>query len=325
MNAWLAWGIPIITWMQALGDWLIAPMRFFTFLGTEQFYLLVLPAFLWCVDVGIGLRIGLILLISSGLNNALKLAFRLPRPYWVSGHVRALSADTSFGLPSGHAQTSLAIWGRVAAWARRRWAYLSLAGLVLLISLSRPFLGVHFPLDTLVGWVVGGALLALFLILDEPVRRWLASLSLGGQLAAALAASLLLLAIGLAAGLPAQRRGFPQSWRSQAAHATPDAEPIDPLTLDGILATSGTMLGLAAGAALLLRGPAFDPGGVWWRRAGRYALGAIGLVVVFYGLRAIFPYDATLLGQALRYVRYAATGLWVTYGAPRLFMAVGLA
>ena len=45
-------GIHFILWLQGLGHWLQAPMAGFTFLGTEQFYLLIMPVLLWCVDAG---------------------------------------------------------------------------------------------------------------------------------------------------------------------------------------------------------------------------------------------------------------------------------
>lgn len=60
-----------LTWViafQSVGDWLIAPMRFFSFLGTEEFYILILPILYWCLDSNLGIRVGVIMLFSSGLN-----------------------------------------------------------------------------------------------------------------------------------------------------------------------------------------------------------------------------------------------------------------
>ena len=37
-------GIEVILYLQVLGEWLIGPMKFFTFLGNEEFYLFVAPA-----------------------------------------------------------------------------------------------------------------------------------------------------------------------------------------------------------------------------------------------------------------------------------------
>jgi membrane-associated phospholipid phosphatase len=123
----------------------------------------------WCVDASLGLRMGLVLLTSASLNSLLKLAVGWPRPYWVSDQVTAYAYEGSFGLPSGHAQNSMALWGRMAAGLRRRSWVIGLGLLIFLISLSRLYLGVHFPSDVLAGWLAGGIVLALFLVLEKPV------------------------------------------------------------------------------------------------------------------------------------------------------------
>ena len=50
MDGILNSGIPVILWFQSLGDWLLGPMKIFSFLGTEDFYLLVLPLVYWGYD-----------------------------------------------------------------------------------------------------------------------------------------------------------------------------------------------------------------------------------------------------------------------------------
>jgi hypothetical protein len=56
-------------------------METFSFLGSEYFFLILLPAFCWCVEASTGLRVGVILLVSTSVNDGLKLVF----------HVRALT------------------------------------------------------------------------------------------------------------------------------------------------------------------------------------------------------------------------------------------
>jgi hypothetical protein len=48
--------IPIILYIQSLGAWLATPMKLLSFLGTEEFFLLVAPAIYWCFDTTLGLR-----------------------------------------------------------------------------------------------------------------------------------------------------------------------------------------------------------------------------------------------------------------------------
>lgn len=319
------WGIPIILWLQGLGGVLTPIMRAVTFLGNEEFYLLMMPAILWCLHAGLGLRIGFILLTSSSLNGIFKLLFGLPRPFWASAKVEALAEGSTFGLPSGHAQNAMAIWGRAAAWVRNTPARAVLTALIFLIGLSRIYLGVHFPSDVLAGWFVGGLILIGFLRLERVVIERLRRSEVLGQILAAGFASLLLLGIGLSVYSTTAGRAVPQSWADRASQAFPDEPSIDPQDLGDIVSSSGTLLGVGVGAALLLSWGGFHAGGPWGKRALRYFLGAAGIAAIYYGLKLVFPSGEAFLPQALRYVRYALVGFWASYLAPRLFVALRLA
>ncbi|MBV9467811.1 MAG: phosphatase PAP2 family protein, partial [Abitibacteriaceae bacterium] len=154
-------GIRIIIFLQSVGHWPRPLMLFFSFLGTEYFYLLIMPALLWCVDARLGVRLGILFLLSASFNSILKLVFHAPRPFWLERKAGGFEFESSFGIPSGHAQNSMAVWGFLAAKQRvgKVWA----AVIIFLIGLSRLYLGVHFPTDVLAGWVIGGALLWAFL------------------------------------------------------------------------------------------------------------------------------------------------------------------
>lgn len=325
MSPWLSWGIPVIVWLQSLGDWLVVPMKVFSFLGDDMFYMLVMPAILWCFDSRLGIRLGLILLSCEGVNSILKVAFGLPRPFWVSDQVRAFSAESSFGLPSGHAQDAVAVWGLLAARLRKRWAYLGLAALIFLVSISRLYLGVHFPADVLAGWAAGVVLLALFLIFEHRVEEWLASLPLTTRLGAALAASLLLLSVGLLVVRLTSERPIPTSWFEAAAAAYPDDPAISPRSAGDTVRASGALFGLASGAILLQAWGGFRDAVTWRQRYLRFLVGVFGVAVLYFGLSAIFPAGESLLAQVLRYVRYALVGLWAAYLGPRAFVRFGLA
>jgi len=117
-------GINWIVALQSLGGWLTLPMKFFSSLGTEEFYMLVLPVLYWCINSSLGTQVAFILMISGGVNEAFKMAFHGPRPYWYSSQVEGLAAETSFGVPSGHAQNAISVWGIMAAGIRKWWAWL---------------------------------------------------------------------------------------------------------------------------------------------------------------------------------------------------------
>src|SRR5512140_2954346 len=141
MAAILDFGIRFIALFQGLGTWLETPMKFFSFLGTEDFFMVALPIIYWCYDTTLGIKVGLILMFSNSINSFLKVSFHGPRPYWISSTINALSSETSFGFPSNHAQSAAVLWGMLAAFLRKGWAWAAAAALVILIGLSRLYLG----------------------------------------------------------------------------------------------------------------------------------------------------------------------------------------
>jgi membrane-associated phospholipid phosphatase len=310
--------------LQGLGEWLMAPMAFFTFLGTEQFYLLIAPAILWCLDAGLGLRMGLGLAISVSVNSILKITFHSPRPYWVSEQVKALASETSFGAPSAHAQNAVVVWGLLAAWIGKAWAWAAAAVLILLIGFSRVYLGVHFLSDVVLGWLVGALVLWAILLLERPLLNWLGRRSAGQQTAAALAVSLALVLLGWLARAALGDWQTPQDWIALAMRA-PEAEPPAPLALSGLVSQAGVFFGLALGGILLHKQGGFDARGPALQRLLRYLVGLAGVLVIYIGLGAVFPRGESLAPYLLRYLRYALIGLWVAYLAPRLFIRLRLA
>jgi membrane-associated phospholipid phosphatase len=324
MEAWVQNGLDLVIRVQSLGLWLRDPMLFFTFLGSEPFYMLIMPALLWCYDAGLGLRVGLVLIGSLNVNAVLKLAFQLPRPYWVSSAVQPFSTETSFGLPSGHAQDGVAVWGRLAASIGSRRAQVGAAVLVLLISVSRLYLGVHFPLDLAAGWVVGLLLLAIFLRFEQPVwwrvKRW----APGWQIALALVASLAFAALGASAIAAHQASALPASWLDAMAASQLTDVLVDPRGLDGVVTASGTLFGFAAGGILLVRWGGFNAKGRWPHRLARYAVGAFGVALLMLVLGLVDLSAGSPIDLAWRFLRYGLIGLWISYFAPRTFKLLGL-
>jgi hypothetical protein len=68
----------------------------------------------------------------------------------------------------------------------------------------------------------------------------------------------------------------------------------------------------------------FDAGGSLWQRVVRLLLGAVVLLALRFGLKAIFPDEGEALYALLRFVRYALVGLWAGLGAPWLFVKLRL-
>jgi membrane-associated phospholipid phosphatase len=316
-------GIALILAVQNLGAWLEAPMRFFSFLGTENFFLLILPVLYWCVDANLGLRVGVILLFSGAINETFKLALHGPRPYWVSCQVKALAAESSFGVPSGHSQGAVSVWGMIASHVGKTWAWVIAIAMAFLIGFSRLYLGVHFGGDVLSGWLIGALILFAVLRLWDSVGNWLARKSLAQQAALAFACSLVMILLGAFFVRGLRGYSLPAEWIANAARAS-DVLP-DPVSLSRVITSTATLFGLVLGAAWMRQRGGFQTSGPLEKRALRYLVGLVGVAIFWYGLGEIFPRDEALLSYILRFIRYTLVGSWVSGGAPWLFLRFNLA
>lgn len=324
MESILQGGIALIVWLQGLGAWLEIPMKAFSFLGTEEFFLVLMPIIYWSINASLGLRIGAILLVSGGLSDALKLTFHGPRPYWISTQVKAFTAETSFGVPSAHAQVAVSLWGMAASQMKRLWAWVIAIFLILMIGISRLYLAVHFPHDVLLGWTLGALTLWLFLSLWEPVAAWAKAKSLGQQVGLAFAASMGMLVIGLIAFGSLRNWVMPAEWIENVRLTGLNVLPA-PVTLNDTITYSAVLFGMLAGLAWMNSRGGYTSDGGFWMRVVRLLPGFVGLLILYLGLKMVFPRGDSLIPYLLRYLRFALVGLWVSAGAPWLFLKLKLA
>ena len=290
MDEILESGYDVILWAQQFSPTLDSLFKAITTLGAEQAFLLILPFVFWCVNKRVGIRLSVLLVLSSSLNSVLKLVFDQPRP--AADRVQVLAEETSPGLPSGHAQNSLVVYGYLAAQVRQPWAWAAATLIVLGVGLSRIYLGVHFPTDVLGGWLIGIVLLALYLRFEPEVelalraRPWIQKFAL----AAALPLALFL--------------------------AKPNKDSAQLM---------GIFLGTLTGFLVELRWVGFSAGGAVWQRVLRFIVGGGILIVIWLGLKAILPSEPGNMALIFRLLRYTLVGAWASLGAPWFFVKVGLA
>lgn len=128
-----------------------------------------------------GLFAGIALGGSALLNLLAKHVFARPRPdLWPS-----IAPETTYSFPSGHAMGSMTLGAVVVllAWRTRwRWPVLVVAAVsVLLVGLSRVYLGVHYPSDILAGWAAACAwTVACYGLVFSGRRPWQAGTSRAG-------------------------------------------------------------------------------------------------------------------------------------------------
>ncbi len=316
-----AFGHDLIAWLQrARTPFLDGVAHGFSFLGDEPFYLLLIPVLYWAVDRVVALRLTVILLVSTWINGTVKALVDLPRPSPVE--VQVLAHEPTGGVPSGHAQNAVVIWGYLASVRPAVWAVGGAVLAALAIGASRLYLGVHFPHDLVAGWLLG--LLILFVFLRNRAR---VEKALGGLMK------------GSAAGTPSTSLHGTSAQRGPAQGGAPTSSPTPGGWALLLLLAGGIPLlmlllyreheALPAAAALLGAGL----GAVWERTRIRFSargpllhliprlvVGFAVALLIWMGLRE--PLAA--LGDPGRMLRYALLGVWITAGAPLLFIALGI-
>lgn len=318
-------GVNIVLLFQNLGEWLLVPMKVLSFLGSPEFYLLVMPFLYWSIDAVLGIRIGIILFLSAAFNYYLKVIFHTGRPFWVSREVESYAYEYDFAIPSGHAQLSSAYFGLLAASLKRRWVWALSLVLIFLIGISRIYLAVHFPQDVILGWCAGFLLLWIFLRVEDSVGSWFSERSLPMAVLVLFAASMAMLLTGFLLRSVVSSWQIPAAWIENARLAFPEEELFDPLKISKLMLASGAFFGFSSGAVWLSRRGGFDAKGRWLRRITRYLVGVIGVAALWFGLGSLLPEQAGIQGYILNYALYAVIGLWISALAPLIFLKLNLA
>jgi hypothetical protein len=194
----------------------------------------------------------------------------------------------SYAFPSGHTLTAVTVWPYLATRLKHKAAWIWAVVAVIMIGLSRMILGYHFLGDILGGLAIGIPFLLLFLWLSVLLyeKGWLDRFPVPLLIFAAVAIPVLLLAV------------------------LPGADP-------------PKILGYAAGSSV---GYIIEKEKVGFSVKApllfQFIKVLVGLAVLFgiiIGLGGLLPSAVKPLG----FIRYALGGIWVTLGAPLLFIKLG--
>jgi len=292
MEAIFQWGLNFIIMIQKINTPLLdAFFRAITSLGDELFYLLLFSFLLWCVDFYLGIQVGILFLLSVYINSGLKGIFQQPRPFDILPEIQKVYASR-YGFPSGHAQSSLVVWGSIAYWKRQIWIRNLSVLLILLIGFSRIYLGVHFPTDILGGWLSGGLILGLSYFIFLKIKLDF------------IQKNMILKIIGITL--------FPVILLQIQSSAD-------------IISSVAALTGVGYGLLLFHYFIGGIRPGNWLLRLISFLVGVIGIGILYLGLKLIFPLEGQSFYQLSRFFRYLLLGIWISFGAPWLFIRMRLA
>jgi membrane-associated phospholipid phosphatase len=292
MDGLLNWGIDVVLWFQQFSPGLDLPFKALTFMGDEAFYLLAMPLVYWSIDRRTGARLFILLLFSAYFNAVAKVIADQPRPFNYDPRVKPLGHAGGGGMPSGHTQNAVVIWGYLAMRYHKLIGWLIAGFLMIGIPLSRIYLGVHFPTDLVGGYLLGAVILILFLWLVPRLEHWLVQKGFAWQIALSVVLPILLIFL-------------------------------NPTGNRYVLSMIAALMGVSTGFVLERRSVRFSSHGPLWKRTIRYLLGVFILFGLWGGLRiALSTLEPTAL---FRFIRYGLVGLWGGIGAPWLFVRLKLA
>ncbi|MBO5137009.1 MAG: phosphatase PAP2 family protein [Spirochaetaceae bacterium] len=303
MEAIYDWGLSVISDIQQIkSPFMNFIMITFSFFGDIPFYLVVIAISFWCVSSKKGLQMGFAIIFSGALNNALKHALKVPRPFIRDSSVFIVE-ESGYSTPSGHSQGSASFYP-VAANALisrknkgQRVLVLCVAVLFpLVIGFSRIYLGVHYPTDVFLGLIIGFLTSTGILLFWENVAAFFSPLR----------TSIKLLILALVCFLLNSFSGKDTSM-------------------------VGLLFGFVGGYIFLQKNGGLDSAkGSIIQKVLRLLTGGILLAFVYFVLKSLFG----LMGfndissefySLFRFVRYGVTGAIASYFVPILFFKLNLA
>jgi len=270
-----------------------------TILGEQSVYMIVLAVFFWGVSKKTGLIMSATLLISLWINNFLKLLFHTPRPFEVMEGIQGkrLQTATGYSFPSGHTQGASSFYTTLFYLFKKPVVRIISVLIILLVGLSRIYLGVHWPVDVLGGWGLG--ILTAWVTASAIDRLWNNPPRLNIFLTAAAAVAGVVTLIMILLELFVFRGQF---------------------KTDDFFKSSGILIGAFSGFLLEGKICNFDPReGRVPIRVLRIILGLGGLLLLQEGLKILFP--GFYLFHTLRYL---IMGFWITFLFPWLGCRAGL-
>ena len=279
-----------------IGDFLLSIL---THLGEETLFMAIGLLFLWCIDKKRGYYILFCGFVGTVLIQALKITFRIPRPWVLDPSFQIVESArleaTGYSFPSGHTQCAATLYGGIARSEKKhKWIFWSAIATVLIVAFSRMYLGVHTPADVFSSLAIGIVLVFVLypLIMKEHKSPWVLYATLIG-----------IFLVTLANLLYVSLYPFPAS--------------VDPTNYQSALGNAWKLLGVVIAMCIIYpieeKFIRYETKAAWWIQIIKLAGGLIPVLLIKSLLKA--PLQALLgvsVGNCVRYMIMVLTAglLW---------------
>ncbi len=282
-----------------------------TNIGDETVFLVVAIVFFWCINKREGYYILITGLLGTLINQFLKLICRIPRP-WVRDPAfkekvvpSAFERATGYSFPSGHTQNVGGTFGAIGLFTRKNWLRITSLVIIVLVSFSRMYLGVHTPADVGVSLLIAAALVFILYPIFADEDSFHRAMPILIAISAVLSVGFLVYVLSVS------------------------TEGLDPHNLESARKNAATLLGCLVGLCVVYPLDRykinFTTDGVWYSRVIKLVLGLAIVFAVKSGLSKplellfglFIKNEYVLVARAVRYFLIVITAgvLWpLTFG-----------
>ena len=153
-------------WLESIRNPILNTlMLIFTEFGSELLFIVAGLLMFWCIDKKQGYFVLLTGFFGVYINQFLKIACRIPRPWVLDPNFTiveaAREAASGYSFPSGHTQTAVGCYGALAVCRKEKWVRIVGIVMCLLIPFTRMYLGVHTPWDVGVSIIIALTLICI--------------------------------------------------------------------------------------------------------------------------------------------------------------------
>ena len=178
----MEWEANLIEWCQKSLSFAVDFSKYFDFIGAETGLLVLVLVVMFCWKKKAGQKLALVVTCVNMWLPMIKSVVLRPRPYMkYPDRLKPLAlsdesaaamdvAAQGYSFPSMHSGSVSAVYFWLAKEVKKNWLWIVAGVLTVLVGVSRVVAGMHYPTDVLAGWILGFAVIGVFMLLDRYVH-----------------------------------------------------------------------------------------------------------------------------------------------------------